>query len=120
VWEDVLPDEEPGVAWYRDDRDVESSSSLRSDDDEDEELFELVPDVPLDVLVVTAIMDPKPTKAARLEAATTMRARRAGCRRRLRVRGAPSVGTGTSIADASTRSLNTVSVTVLRDPWAVS
>jgi hypothetical protein len=120
VCEELLLEDEPGVAWYRE---LESSSRSEYDDDDelgDDELDELEPDVPVDVLVVKAMIDPKPTKAARLMAAVTMRARRAGCRRRRRGRGVPSAGTRTSITDTSARSLNTAPVTVLRDPWAGS
>ena len=113
-----MVEEDPGVAWYRDDE-LELESSLGADD-EDGELDEpFVPEVP-DALVVAAMVEPRPTKAARLMAAVTMRARRAGCRRRRRGRGARSAGTRTSIADALARSLNAAPVTVLRDPWAGS
>jgi hypothetical protein len=118
VWIEVPPDEEPGVAWYR-----ELASSSRSDDDaadEDDPDEPLVPGPPVDTLVVAAMIEPSPTKAARLMTALRMRARRAGCRRRRRVPGARSAGTGTSIADVSSRSLNTATVKVLRDPWAGS
>ncbi|HYV60123.1 MAG TPA: hypothetical protein VFA62_08645 [Acidimicrobiia bacterium] len=120
MWKELSDDEDPGVAWYLE----LDSSSLRSDDDEDDEDDEVEPDeepdAPLETFVVAAMIEPRPTNAARLMAAVTMRARRAGCRRRRRGRGARSAGTGTSITDALARSLKSPPVTVLRDPWAGS
>src|SRR5262249_8412672 len=116
VWDELLLEDEPGVAWYRE---LESSPRSEYDDDDDELEVPVVPEAPVDVLVVKAMIDPKPTKAARLMA-VTMRARRAGCRRRRRGRGVPSAGTRTSLTDTSARSLNTAPVPVLRDPWAGS
>jgi hypothetical protein len=83
VWEEVLPEAEPGVAWYCVELELERSSicvvgalvapeELDDVDDDD------------DALPPTAMADPTPTKATTLEAATTLRARPAGCRRRRR------------------------------------
>ena len=86
----------PGVAWYCVERELERSSLCVVDalvapvelDDVDDD----------DALPATAMADPTPTKATTLEAATTLRARPAGCRRRLRSAGvARSSGMCTSL-----------------------
>ena len=84
--DEVLPEAEPGVAWYCVELELERSSlcvvealvvpeELDGVDDDDVD-DEAVP--------ATAIADPTPTKATTLEAATILRARPAGCRRRRR------------------------------------
>lgn len=129
MWKEESAEEEPGVAWYRDDCELESSLLSDAEDEEDDEEEDdvdddddepLEPDAPLESLVVAAMVEPRPTNAARLMAAVTMRARRAGCRRRRRGRGTRSAGTRTSITDALARSLKSPPVIVLRDPWAGS
>jgi hypothetical protein len=99
VWDEVLPEAAPGVAWYCVEADVERSSLCVVDAlvalEFEFELLELDDD---DAVPATAMADPTPTKATTLEAATILRARRAGCRRRLRRAGmAPSSGMCTSL-----------------------
>ena len=83
--EAVERDDDPRVAWYRDELEPTGSWSdwdaLDDPDDPDD------PDVPVDAepletRPLTAMADPSPTKATTLEAAATLRARPAGCRRR--------------------------------------
>ena len=101
MWDEVLPEVEPGVAWYCVEPDVERSSLCVVDALVELELeFELeeFDDVDDDALPATAMVDPTPKKATTLEAATILRARPAGCRRRRRRAGvAPSSGTCTSL-----------------------
>jgi hypothetical protein len=100
VWDEVLPEAEPGVAWYCVEFELERSSLCVVDAlAEPDELDDVDDDEVDDVAVpATAIADPTPTKATTLEAATTLRARPAGCRRRRRRAGvALSSGMCTSL-----------------------
>jgi hypothetical protein len=95
VWDEVLLEAAPGVARYCVEFELERSSLCVVDAlAEPEELD----DVDDDALPATAMADPTPTKATTLEAATTLRARPAGCRRRRRRAGvALSSGMCTSL-----------------------
>ena len=97
VWDEVLPEADPGVARYCVELELERSSLWAVDAlVEPEELDN--DDVDDDALPATAMADPTPTKATTLEAATTLRARPAGCRRRRRRAGvALSSGMCTSL-----------------------
>jgi hypothetical protein len=104
VWDEVLPEAEPGVAWYCVELELERSSLCVVDalvapeelDDVDDDGVDEVDDD--DALPATAMADPTPTNATTLEAATTLRARPAGCRRRRRRAGvARSSGMCTSL-----------------------
>jgi hypothetical protein len=98
VWDEVLAEAVPGVAWYRVEPDVERSSLACVDALVAPEEFEDVDDDDDDALPATAIADPTPAKATTLEAATILRARPAGCRRRRRRGGvARSLGMCTSL-----------------------
>jgi hypothetical protein len=117
VWDEVLPEAEPGVAWYCVEPDVERSSlcvvDARAALELEFELEELGDD---DAVPATAMADPTPTKATTLEAETILRARPAGCRRRRRRAGvARSSGMRTSLDRLLTRSVKSTAVTALRD-----
>ena len=96
VWDEVFPEAEPGVAWYCVELELERSSLCVVDALVAPEELDGVDDD--DALPATAMADPTPTKATTLEAATTLRARPAGCRRRRRRAGvALSSGICTSL-----------------------
>jgi hypothetical protein len=83
VWDEVVPEADPGVAWYCVELDVERSSLSVVD-----ALVELDDD---DTLPATAMPVPTPRKATTLEAAAILRARPAGWRRRRRPAGVAGV-----------------------------
>jgi hypothetical protein len=96
----VLAEAEPGVARYCVELELKRSSLCVLDALVAPEELEDVDDdgVDDDALPATAMADPTPTKATTLEAATTLRARPAGCRRRRRRAGvARSSGICTSL-----------------------
>ena len=94
----MLPEVEPGVAWYCVELDEERSSLCVVDElpelemelelELELELEELEDD---DALPATAMPDPTPRKAMMLEAAAILRARPAGWRRRRRPPGVARV-----------------------------
>jgi hypothetical protein len=118
VWDEVLPDSDPAVAWYRSDAELELSSSSDAETRDDPE--EPDPDVD-DPLPATAMTDPSPRNATTLDAAAILRARPAGCRRRRRPLGvARSPDMRPPCRRTLARSLKTPAETVLRDAWAGS
>jgi hypothetical protein len=96
VWDEVVPEADPGVAWYCVDPDVERLSLCVVDAPVELEL-ELELEFELDELddapawPATAMPVPTPRKARTLEAAAILRARPAGWRRRRRPGGVARV-----------------------------
>jgi hypothetical protein len=88
VWDEVVPEADPGVAWYCVELDVERLSLYVVDALVEFELEEL-DDV--EVRPATAMPVPTPRKATTLEAAATLRACPAGWRRRRRPTGVARV-----------------------------
>jgi hypothetical protein len=88
VWDEVVPEADPGVAWYGVELDVERLSLYVVDALVEFELEEL-DDV--EARPATAMPVPTPRKATTLEAAAILRARRAGWRRRRRPAGVARV-----------------------------
>jgi len=83
VWDEVVPEADPGVAWYCVDPDVERSSLCVVDAPVELELeleleFELEELDDAEAWPATAMPVPTPRKASTLEAAAILRARPAG------------------------------------------
>jgi hypothetical protein len=96
VWDEVVPEADPGVAWYCVDPDVERLSLCVVDAPVELELeleleFELDEPDDAEAWPATAMPVPTPRKARTLEAAAILRARPAGWRRRLRPGGVARV-----------------------------
>jgi len=92
VWDEVVPEADPGVAWYCVELDAERSSLYVVDALVVLELkFELEELDDVEARPATAMPVPTPRKATTLEAAAILRARPAGWRRRRRPAGVPRV-----------------------------
>jgi len=94
VWDEVLPEADPGVAWYCVELDVERSSLYVVDALVELELeleLELEELDDVEARPATAMPVPTPRKATTLEAAAILRARPAGWRRRRRPTGVARV-----------------------------
>jgi hypothetical protein len=92
VWDEVVPEADPGVAWYCVELDVERLSLFVVDALLEFELeLELEELDDVEARPATAMPVPTPRKATTLEAAAILRARPAGWRRRRRPAGVPRV-----------------------------